>query len=221
MSNNTYSTQTRERIIDAAHKTFSNAGYDGTSVRQIVALAGTNIASVNYHFGSKEALYREVVETTFDWLSKDFDQALELIAHDDFHDDFHKFTRQRILEGLREKAACPPRLIGWEIVSPTLDIKELMERRLMATEEKLAVLLAPLFGPDASAAQKIYAARWFFTFITPPPHLIEGFWKMLGPDPDEKITEQAVSHMADAAIDVIKTLTASPLSATDPACVKT
>ncbi len=51
---------TRERILDAAERLFARHGFEGASVREITAAAGCNVAAVNYHFGSKENLYREV-----------------------------------------------------------------------------------------------------------------------------------------------------------------
>lgn len=48
---------TRERLLDAAEKLFSERGFSSTSVRDITNEAGCNVASVNYYFGSKEELY--------------------------------------------------------------------------------------------------------------------------------------------------------------------
>lgn len=53
---------TRERILAAAESLFMERGYAATSLRMITAKAGVNLAAVNYHFGSKEALIREVFE---------------------------------------------------------------------------------------------------------------------------------------------------------------
>jgi len=50
----------QERLIDAAEGLFCEHGFDGTSVRDIAAAAGCNIASVSYYFGGKEKLYMEV-----------------------------------------------------------------------------------------------------------------------------------------------------------------
>lgn len=57
---------TRERILDAAEGLFASRGYEGTSTRAIVAASGDTIGSVNYHFGSKEKLFREVIRRRFD-----------------------------------------------------------------------------------------------------------------------------------------------------------
>ena len=50
---------TREALLDAAEALFARFGFDGTSLRQITTQAKANLASVNYHFGSKEKLFLE------------------------------------------------------------------------------------------------------------------------------------------------------------------
>src|ERR1044071_1067563 len=47
---------TKNRILDAAERLFAEHGFDATSLRDITAEAGVNLASANYHFRSKEAL---------------------------------------------------------------------------------------------------------------------------------------------------------------------
>ncbi len=51
---------TRERIIDAAEGLFAENGFARTSLRAITARAGVNLAAVNYHFGSKQALIQAI-----------------------------------------------------------------------------------------------------------------------------------------------------------------
>jgi AcrR family transcriptional regulator len=53
---------TRTRILDSAERLFAEAGFAATSVRGITADAGVNLAAVNYHFGSKDALLVAVLE---------------------------------------------------------------------------------------------------------------------------------------------------------------
>ncbi len=47
---------TRLALIRAALKLFSAKGFDGTSTRDIAALANANIGSIAYHFGGKDGL---------------------------------------------------------------------------------------------------------------------------------------------------------------------
>jgi AcrR family transcriptional regulator len=71
---------TREKILDNAERLFTAKGFDGVSVRDITKAAGTNVASVNYHFASKRELYREVFRRKLKRLSEtkiaDMDRAL-------------------------------------------------------------------------------------------------------------------------------------------------
>ncbi len=53
---------TKDKILDAAEELFAGAGYQSTSLRAITGRAGVNLAAVNYHFGSKEALIEAVIE---------------------------------------------------------------------------------------------------------------------------------------------------------------
>lgn len=51
---------TRERLLDEAERLFGERSIAEVSLREITSAADANIASVNYHFGSKDGLVREV-----------------------------------------------------------------------------------------------------------------------------------------------------------------
>lgn len=53
-------THNREQILDAAEACFATTGYSATSLRDITAAAGITQAMVNYYFGSKRELFRQV-----------------------------------------------------------------------------------------------------------------------------------------------------------------
>lgn len=55
------SANTRTKILDVAERLFADGGFAATSLRTITTEAGVNLASVNYHFGSKDALLFEVL----------------------------------------------------------------------------------------------------------------------------------------------------------------
>src|SRR4029453_6716618 len=58
--------ETRTRILDAAEELFMQHGFEGTSMRQLTAKAEVNLAAVNYHFGSKDALIEAVFRRPLD-----------------------------------------------------------------------------------------------------------------------------------------------------------
>lgn len=64
-------TNTRESILDTAEALFAQQGHDGTSMRQITGAAGVNLASVNYHFGSKESLVQAVLKRRLEVLNRE------------------------------------------------------------------------------------------------------------------------------------------------------
>ncbi|MCG5214608.1 TetR family transcriptional regulator [Streptosporangium soli] len=55
---------TRERLIESAVRLFGERGIEATSLRMLTEAARTNIAAVNYHFGSKDGLLRAVIDRT-------------------------------------------------------------------------------------------------------------------------------------------------------------
>jgi AcrR family transcriptional regulator len=51
---------TKAAVFNAAERLFALHGFQNVSVRDITAEAGVNLASVNYHFGSKDALLFDI-----------------------------------------------------------------------------------------------------------------------------------------------------------------
>ena len=60
-----HSIETKALILKAASQLFGKQGFRATTIAQICQMAGTNIASVNYHFGDKEQLYVEAWREAF------------------------------------------------------------------------------------------------------------------------------------------------------------
>lgn len=61
---------TKERILDAAELLFAEQGFAATSLRAITSSAEVNLAAVNYHFGSKEALVAAVFSRRLDPINR-------------------------------------------------------------------------------------------------------------------------------------------------------
>jgi AcrR family transcriptional regulator len=64
-------TDTRHRLLQAAELLFIERGYEALSLRQITARAEANLAAVNYHFGSKEAMLQELLSQRLDRLNEE------------------------------------------------------------------------------------------------------------------------------------------------------
>jgi AcrR family transcriptional regulator len=56
----------RDALLAAARRCLEERGYARTTARDLVAESGTNLGSIGYHFGSKEALLAEALEQAFE-----------------------------------------------------------------------------------------------------------------------------------------------------------
>jgi AcrR family transcriptional regulator len=65
----TTTTNTRDRILDAALEVFATRGFAAASTRDLGAACGVNVATLNYHFGGKDALYAACVDRVYGELS--------------------------------------------------------------------------------------------------------------------------------------------------------
>lgn len=61
----------RERLIDAALSEFAARGFDGASTRKIASSVGAHQPQINYHFESKEALWKASLAHLFDLLANE------------------------------------------------------------------------------------------------------------------------------------------------------
>jgi AcrR family transcriptional regulator len=61
---------TKLRILDAAERLFARRGIEATSLRMITTEAEVNLAAVNYHFQSKEALMHAVIARRLDPINR-------------------------------------------------------------------------------------------------------------------------------------------------------
>ncbi|TDF42120.1 TetR/AcrR family transcriptional regulator [Alteromonadaceae bacterium M269] len=70
---------TKEQILNAAEMLFAEHGFADTSLRAITQAAKVNLASVNYHFGSKKLLIQAVLQRYLDVLMPEIDHQLTIM----------------------------------------------------------------------------------------------------------------------------------------------
>src|SRR5437868_14883768 len=74
------SADTKTRILDAAEQLFTEHGFEATSLRQLTTAAGVNLATVNYHFGTKEELFQAVLTRRLDPMNQ---ERIELLRSEE------------------------------------------------------------------------------------------------------------------------------------------
>ncbi|MBJ7357377.1 TetR/AcrR family transcriptional regulator [Nocardioides sp.] len=82
-------TTQRDVLVATAERLFAEQGIDAVSLRTVMAEAGTNVAAVRYHFGTKDALVEAVVRARSEEIKAARDTlltALEEAADPSLHD---------------------------------------------------------------------------------------------------------------------------------------
>ncbi len=151
---------TRERIMRAAERLFAESGYDGTSIRAIVAKAKVNQAAINYHFDGKDGLYREVLRVAFRTLTEhqlEHAQELKLMSREEALSQFVRRQLQPLLG--RDEYSRHMRIFNWETVQPTTVFRNLVAEEA-APFLGLAGDLVRRFMPDADQRTLTVAAVW-------------------------------------------------------------
>jgi AcrR family transcriptional regulator len=69
----------RELLLDGARRCLRERGYARTTARDLVAASGTNLASIGYHFGSKEALLDEALVSGFAEWAAEVERAMDAV----------------------------------------------------------------------------------------------------------------------------------------------
>src|SRR5579862_3343282 len=151
---------TRERILKAAERLFAERGYDGTSIRAIVARARVNQAAINYHFAGKEGLYREVLRAAFRGLTE------HQLAHAGEGGSMPReealaaFVRRQLRPLLaRDEASRHIRIFNWESVRPTPVFRKLLTEEA-APFMDMATDLVRRFLPQADHRALVVGAIW-------------------------------------------------------------
>jgi AcrR family transcriptional regulator len=90
---------TKSLILDTAEHLFADYGFDATSLRHIISVAGVNLAAVHYHFGSRESLIEAVLSRRLQPLNE---ERLELLNSCEGKNG--KLTVECVLEALLRPA---------------------------------------------------------------------------------------------------------------------
>jgi AcrR family transcriptional regulator len=129
---------TRHSLIEQAIDIFAAKGFEGGSVRAITQRAKANQAAINYHFGNKEGLYREVLKLSIEAFSEKALLIPETIDDMDRDEALRLFVRQQLLPLLRNRQASRfVRIFAWESVSPSKVFQE-----YLASEQIPILILA-------------------------------------------------------------------------------
>ncbi|MEN9574245.1 MAG: hypothetical protein RL514_2100 [Verrucomicrobiota bacterium] len=155
----TSAAQTRQALLEAGGAVFAAVGFHNATVREICRQAGANIAAVNYHFGDKEALYREVLAYFQTRAYQKFPLDLGLAPGADAPARLRAFVHAFLLRIFDHSSdAWHGQLIAREMVDPTSALDAIVVERIRPQAQHLARIVAELLGgqPDSELV-RLYA----------------------------------------------------------------
>ncbi len=126
----------RERILGAAEAVFARAGFNGATMAAIADAAGLPKANLHYYFGSKHALYREVLASTLhEWLVP----MDGLVPEADPRDALERYLRAKLaLSAARPDAS---RVFANELLHGAPVLGEMLRTELRAMVRRKAAVI--------------------------------------------------------------------------------
>ena len=142
--------ETRQRLLEAAERLFAERGFKHVTVREICQAAHANVAAVNYHFGDKLGLYREIVQSAIDRMRATTEAAREAGAGLPPEEQLRRYimtVNRRLLEA---SDGTLQRVIVRETYDPTPALDALVEQGLRPRFDHLSTLVARVIGCDVA-----------------------------------------------------------------------
>lgn len=149
---------TRERILTAALDLFSELSFDGATTREIAARAEVTQGLLNYHFSSKDELWRAAVDGLFAELTQALDRRAEGLRGV----DALTVAKLLIREFISFSATHPQlhRIITQECKNDGPRMDWMVERHIRPRYEQVAALFTELIQaghvPDIPVAHLYY-----------------------------------------------------------------
>lgn len=186
---------TRAALIKAATSVFAEYGYDGGSVRLITQRAMANQAAVNYHFGGKDGLYREVlIEATRAFEENAFLDTEELDSLSP-EDALRRYLHQFLLPLVkRDRVSRYLRIFAWESVRPSEVFSAFVAHsppRIFLLAERVVRRFLPR---DASAETVTFAMLWL---AQQPMFFVRDAERLAQPPFSLKFDEDALERLVE------------------------
>ncbi|MEO8880743.1 MAG: CerR family C-terminal domain-containing protein [Gemmatimonadaceae bacterium] len=205
-----HATETRERILAAATKLFTERGFAKVTVRDITREAQANLAAVSYHFGDKLGLYEQVLEIGLRFASA---MNAETILSSEGHEPeecLRHYVRQYLPRIVRtDSRGWIYQLLRHEMADPTPVARSYVRQAIMPRIDFLREVVRELLG-DAASDDRIQRcvtsiqAQCLFYLPDPFKELIHPNFL---PKSDEDIRDTA-DHIAEFSLAGIRAIAA-------------
>jgi len=144
--------KTRLNLLEAAGEVFAKKGFRDATNADICSMASANLAAINYHFGSKEALYVEAWKYSFEKSMEKYPPEGGALPSD----PAEKRLRGRVLSFLKRIADPETHEIDImlkEMATPTGLLAEHMAKKIERIDSDFNSLIKELIGKGAKKEQ--------------------------------------------------------------------
>jgi AcrR family transcriptional regulator len=154
LSTHPSSTETRQRLVEAASKVFAAQGFRRATIREICQQAKANVAAINYHFGGKEGLYAAVLRYAYHNAIEQYPPDWGLKDNATPEQRLHAFIRSFLLRILEKgRSACHGKLMAQEMINPTHALDTLVAEEIRPLAKQLEAMVQALLGSPSSPEQ--------------------------------------------------------------------
>ena len=158
---------TRQALLDRATDAFAENGFDRASVREITQRADVNQAAINYHFGGKEGLYREVLYLAVAALNEASLLDEDAIFHVNRDEAVRLFIRQQLTPLFKHgQVSRYLRIFAWETLAPTHVWRDFIACAKLPLLDQAEKIVRRFLPPTAGRAEIIVATELLLREMT-------------------------------------------------------
>ena len=185
---------------------FGERGFKKVTVREICHEARANVAAVNYHFGDKLGLYREVLQSAIDGMRGTNERAREAGKGQSPQEQLRRYLHIFLARILNPESETIHRLITREVNDPTPAFDTLVEQGLRPRIEYLSGVVSEIMKCDRKDPRVLRCVgsvqAQVVTYMKNPIAARLGFGLKQTPE----FIEQAAEHIATFSIAGIRAI---------------
>jgi len=198
--------ETRARLLEEGRRLFAAKGFRSVTVREICTAAGANVAAVNYYFGDKLGLYREVLDGAIAVMQQSTDRAREAGEGGTPEQKLRAFIRVFLQRLGQVKDPWIHQMMTHEMAEPTAALDEVVRRVIVPRIDYMRELVADILDVEAADDRVLRCVlsvqSQFHAAMANPvsKRLVPGFTG------DSEAVDRLAQHIADFSIGGIRSL---------------
>ncbi|MBC8378245.1 MAG: CerR family C-terminal domain-containing protein [Planctomycetes bacterium] len=146
-------------LLEAATKVFAEKGFRDTTIADICQDACSNMASVNYYFGSKDELYAEVWKNAFHDAMEKYPPDMQLTPDAAPEDQLRALVKSFLYKMLDSgELGYAGQILLMEMANPTETIENIKQDAIEPLRKRMVAILRQLLGEQTDEQDVAFCA---------------------------------------------------------------